>query len=1079
MDYPTYLNSLIVNQKFGSERTHYPALKQLLDHPNQEIEAAIEETGNKAGIPDFTVRKRGLLLGYVEAKELGSHLDKAEKTPQLTRYREAFSNLILTNYLEFRWYVNGKRRTKVCLGTFTNKIITPVSDTNPLTQLLEGFLHYTGEVIHTPEDLAQQMARLTKAIKYAMEEGLKVTSKTGELQQLKRGFQEVLLPDLADKDFADMYAQTLSYGLFAARVSHAQNPQGYPFDRATASLYIPATNPFLKRLFNIVMETDALSQINWAIDDLVQLLSQVNMTSILEDFGRQTRQEDPVVHFYETFLAAYDKALRKSRGVYYTPEPVVSFIVRSVDLILKEKFNLPLGLADNTADPITQKPRVQILDPATGTGTFIYSVINQIYQNLESMGLGSCWNEYVSEQLLTRLFGFELLMAPYSIAHLKLGLQLESLGYQFTKQQRLGIYLTNTLDEALKKSDILFGQFVANEANDAASIKQDLPIMVVLGNPPYSVSSQNASKRKRVVNQEEKYLADIKYTGQDWNKIYKVGKPGKTITELTHIGELLERYKGRVRLEGERNIQPLDDDYIKFIRFAHHRIETTGYGVLGFVTNHSYINGLIHRGMREELLKNFDEIYVMDLHGNSLLQKTSPDGSLDQNVFDIQQGVAIFIAVKYDNNRVSDNQINNQQNSDCKVFSFDLWGSRQSKYEFLNKTHIHSVDWTKLNISKPNYFFTGQDFDTFDRMSEYQKYWSIKDIFSVYSNVVETGKDEHLIAFKISQIKNIIEIFSDSKTTNDYISKVYKIPDSSGWNFYTQRSLIVKDGLQENLITPIFYRPFDIRFTYYHSILRRMQEKVLKNMLNENLGLLAMRQVAIGDKQYTHFGISNTIVDNRSFYSNRGRPCIFPLYIYPDTENNQGNLFTERTPNLSSDFLATIKQKLGYYPTPEAIFYYAYAIFHSPTYRQRYAEFLKIDFPRLPLTSNDQLFQELSKQGEELVNLHLMKSNRLHTLITQYQGEGDNQVTQVKYNSNQQRIYINPTRYFQGINPQVWKFKIGGYQVLDKWLKDRKKAKITLSFNDIVHYQKMIVALNQTIQIMTKIDTIIPRFPIE
>ena len=419
----------------------------------------------------------------------------------------------------------------------------------------------------------------------------------------------MLLPDLSDPDFSDMYAQTISYGLFAARVGHAQNSGGEAFTRRTAGTYIPATNPFLKRLFNTIVETDAVSKIDWAIDDLVLLLSKVDMGSILEDFGRRTRQEDPVVHFYETFLAAYNAALRKSRGVYYTPEPVVSFIVRSLDAILKEKFDLPLGLADNTRDPVTNKPRVQILDPATGTGTFLYEVVKQIYRNLEEMGMANQWDSYVSENLLDRLFGFELLMAPYAIAHLKLGLQLQELGYKFKGKQRLGIYLTNTLDEALKKSEILFGQFVAQEANEASVIKRDTPVMVIVGNPPYSYQSTN--------------------TG-DW------------------ISGLVRDY---YQVDGlpldERNPKGLQDDYVKFIRFGQWRIDRTGSGILAFITNHGYLDNPTFRGMRQSLDKTFDEIYIMDLHGNSKKKEVAPDGSPDKNVFDIQQGVAVAIMVKY------------------------------------------------------------------------------------------------------------------------------------------------------------------------------------------------------------------------------------------------------------------------------------------------------------------------------------------------------------------------------------------------------------------------------------------------
>lgn len=608
ISFDSYLQSIQKNRQKGSERSHYPALKALLDDPANGIDAVIEEKGNKAGIPDFTVKRRDLLVGYVEAKDVGLDLNSIEKTEQLQRYLESFPNLVLTNYLEFRWYVNGKRRLKQVL-TDINDSTLQVKNTEKIAALLDQFLNYTGEIISNPENLAQQMARLTKAIRLATITALSQEENKGELHQLKQGFSEVLLPQLTDPDFADMYAQTISYGLFAARVGHAQNPGDEGFTRRTAGTYIPATNPFLKRLFNTIVETDAVSQIDWAIDDLVQLLAQVDMGSILENFGQRTRQDDPVVHFYETFLAAYNKALRKSRGVYYTPEPVVSFIVRSVDAILKERFDLPLGLADNAKDPKTQKPRVQILDPATGTGTFLYEVIKQIYRNLEDIGMANQWDSYVEENLLNRLFGFELLMAPYAIAHLKLGLALQELGYQFKGKQRLGIYLTNTLDEALKKSEILFGQFVAQEANEAATVKRDVPVMVVLGNPPYSGHSANKSE----------WIAGLVH-----DYYYVDGLP-----------------------LGENNPKYLQDDYVKFIRFGQWRIDRTGSGIMALITNHGYLDNPTFRGMRQSLEKTFDEIYLMDLHGNSKKKEVAPDGSPDKNVFDIQQGVAVAIMVKY------------------------------------------------------------------------------------------------------------------------------------------------------------------------------------------------------------------------------------------------------------------------------------------------------------------------------------------------------------------------------------------------------------------------------------------------
>ncbi|MBE9010977.1 N-6 DNA methylase, partial [Pseudanabaenaceae cyanobacterium LEGE 13415] len=816
--FDAYLKSIQKNLQKGSERSHYPALKELLDDSDQSIDAVIEEKGNKAGIPDFTVKRRELLIGYVEAKDVGTDLDQIEKTEQLKRYLEAFPNLVLTNYLEFRWYVNGKRRQKeIFVDRTGNKL--QARGTDKIAALLDQFLNYTGEIINSPEELATQMARLTKAIRLATATALESEEAQGELHQLKQGFSEVLLPDLNDSDFADMYAQTISYGLFAARVGHAQNPGGDSFTRRTAGTYIPATNPFLKRLFNTIVETDVISQIDWAIDDLVQVLSQVDMGSILENFGRRTRQEDPVVHFYETFLAAYNSALRKSRGVYYTPEPVVSFIVRSIDAILKDRFDLPLGLADNTKDPVTQKPRVQILDPATGTGTFLYEVVKQIYRNLEEIGMANQWDSYVKENLLNRLFGFELLMAPYAIAHLKLGLELQELGYQFQGKQRLGVYLTNTLDQAIKQAEVLFGSVIAKEANDAAEIKRDAPIMIILGNPPYSVSSQNASKRERVAKANEKYLADIKYTGEVWDKIIKTTKKPQTITELTYIGELLERYKGRVRKEGERNISPLDNDYVKFICFAHHRIEQTGYGVVGYITANSYLNGLIHRGAREELLKTFDQVYIMDLHGKA--EQNCPDGSFDGNVFDIKEGVSILILVK-NNPSISESE-------GTKVYYYDLWGKRKDKYDFLTSATIESIEWQEIQPFSPNYFFAPKDFSLND---EYQNLVSVADIFALYKNGIQSGHDDFAISVEKTSLVSRLKDFYSAQISNEEIRMKFGLTDKAGWTFEEERRTAVAEGYDSALLQHYFYRPFDNHWIYFSKrILKRPVKEVMQHLI--------------------------------------------------------------------------------------------------------------------------------------------------------------------------------------------------------------------------------------------------------
>ncbi|MGD1713445.1 type ISP restriction/modification enzyme [Dapis sp. BLCC M172] len=1075
MQFNYYLQELEKNLEKGSERTHYPVLKNLIESAMLGINANIEETGNQAGIPDFTVRKNNNLLGYIEAKKIGESLEKIKSTDQLKRYLESAvgENLILTNYLDFRWYQEGKLKLETSLGKVKNQSIIPSDNLEKTAELIQSFLDYQEKVINNYNDLAQQMAAQTKVIRYSLSEALKIENEMGELTALKQVFQELLFPDLDNNSFADMYAQTITYGLFTARVGHAQNPGSSNFNRQTASIYISDKIPFLQGLFSTVIATDIVSKINWAIEILIEVLAKVDIGNILENFGRETRREDPVVHFYETFLAAYEVSLRKSRGVYYTPEPVVSFIVKAVNHILDKYFDLEYGFGSR---------KVTILDPATGTGTFLYRTIKQIYFNFEKYGANR-WNELLRDsQVLQRLYGFELLMTPYAIAHLKLGLLLETLGYRFEEKERLNIFLTNALDEGIKKSSLLFGEYISEEANQAAKVKEEKPIFVVLGNPPYSVSSQNVSKRKRRLEEDTKYLADVKYNGSTWEKVYKIGKAGKEITELTYIGELLERYKGRVRLEGEKNIQPLDDDYIKFIRFAHHQIEKTGHGVIGLITNHSYINGLIHRGMREELMKYFDSLYIMDLHGNSLLKETTPDGEVDENVFDIQQGVAILIAVREKSEPDAFSVVYKKRDRvklPADVFYFDLWGKREGKYQFLEDVNFQDVDWIKLKPSQPNFFFSPKNFDLSE---EYNEGWSVIDIFPVNSTGFTTHRDNFVIDFDRDKLLKRIQDFRDLSITDEQLSNRYDLKDTPNWKISAQRKLLANNLNWQTDLTTCLYRPFDKRFYYNNQYLvDRPRDEVMVNLQSENLALILCRQQK--EVGFRHCLVTENIGDGNciSIHS-RERSYYFPLYIYPDTESGQTNLFVEKKANLSSKFLTAIQEKLGYIPTPENIFYYAYAIFHSPTYRERYAEFLQIDFPRLPLTSNNQLFQELTTKGEALVNLHLLKNLPVfqpeEKITIDYIGDGKNLVKEIRYDSTNEKIWINKNCYFTGVSQKVWEFKIGSYQVLDKWLKDRKKANRELSDEEIDRYQKIIVALRETRKIMTQIDKILPSFPL-
>ncbi|MFN9617713.1 MAG: N-6 DNA methylase, partial [Dolichospermum sp.] len=640
----------------ATEHSYRPALKKLMESLDSGIQAINEPKRIACGAPDFVIKNGVLDVGHIEAKDIGVSLKKAEKTAQMGRYFQALGNLILTDYLEFRWYVQGELKLSAALGTIdkNKKIKVDQEGMQEVDQLLQQFLLAKVPQITTPKDLAKRMASLAQLMRDAIKTALNDVDKGGTLREQLESFQRVLIKDLTVEQFADMYAQTICYGLFAARCN-TDNVQ--TFSRETAAFKLPKTNPFLRSIFGQIAGPDLDDRISWAVDNLARILQQTEMAEILKNFGKRTRTEDPVVHFYETFLAEYDPKMRESRGVYYTPEPVVNYIVKSVDYILKHKFNISKGLADSKkikvpnpkGEGTMETHQVLILDPAVGTGTFIHNVIDFIYDKFKNQR--GMWSSYVSQHLLPRLFGFELLMAPYTVAHIKLVLQLQELGYDFSSEERLRIYLTNTLQEAFQLEDqmVSFGYRIKQEAEAAKLIKQENPVMVILGNPPYSGHSVNTGDWIKNLLKGE----DSIYNCETGNYFQVDGKP-----------------------LGEKNPKWLNDDYVKFIRFSQWRIEKTGYGILAFITNHGYLDNPTFRGMRQSLMETFDEIYVLDLHGNSKKKEVCPDGSADQNVFDIQQGVAIGFFIKYQN-KEHENKEQNSQKQLATVYHANLWGSRE------------------------------------------------------------------------------------------------------------------------------------------------------------------------------------------------------------------------------------------------------------------------------------------------------------------------------------------------------------------------------------------------------------------
>jgi len=714
-----------------------------------------------------------------------------------------------------------------------------------------------------------------------------------------------------------------------------------------------------------------------------------------------------------------------------------------VDYLLKTRFNLSWGLADSS---------VKVLDPAAGTGTFLFYVILKIYEEVVMNRKQAGQWKQKSKELLSRIFGFELLIAPYVVSHLKLALLLKELGARLEgRDERLQVYLTNTLEEGVTRAEQLagLGHYIAEEASDAAFVKKQQDIMVVLGNPPYSGHSANAS-------------------------VDKDGKPN-------FIGKLLREYyfvDGAPL--GERNPKWLQDDYVKFIRFGEWRIDKTGHGILAFITNHSYLDNPTFRGMHQHLMSTFDEIYVLDLHGNSKKKEKAPDGGKDENIFDIQQGVAIIIAIKN-----PANSHKSKEPSTSKVNHANLWGVREKKYAILQNSDLNDIEWKELQPEKPFYLFMPQDKDL---QSEYEQGWKVTDIFPITSLGTTTARDEFAVTFDKATLQKKIADFIGKEETDSQLLQKYHLHDTRDWKIAESRKRL-RTQYHDNRLRKFSYRPFDTRWTYHDlAILELDRRDVLGHFYFENLGLVTLRRTRSQDNwNFTLVGEHPT---DKSYITSLDNAYVFPLYLYTTPEETADTLFaqqqTTRNPNFAPAFISAFSEKLGLQFIqdgmgelkntfgPEDVFYYTYAVFYCPTYRTRYAEFLKIDFPRLPLTSDKALFAELVAKGKELVELHLLKSSKVDDFITTYPEAGDNKVEKVAYVDG--KVHINAKQYFGELPSGVWNFKVGGYQVCEKWLKDRKGR--TLSSEDITHYQRVVVALKETVRLMEEIDQAIPSWPL-
>ena len=1034
--FETYLHALAKTyaRGEGTEHSGRGALENLLSafagRADRKLKVQHEpKRQDDKGAPDFRISKSGQIIGYIENKKIGERLSAILKTEQIKKYRALSENLILTNYLDFIW-IEGDKTHEVASLAHESEIDSAKPRLKPenvkaVEKLLTGFFSTPPQGIGQVDKLATALAVRSQMLRNFLGEELvrqEREHKEGRLFGLYGVFKEQVFHELTLKEFADAFAQTLSYGLFLAKL----NAELQTITLDNARQFVPGAFRLIRELVQFLdeLKSSEYREIRWVVEEILSIVNGLDIASIHEGLAFKSRRSisrklraqdeeewrlfsrDPFVFFYEPFLAKYDKEMKKSRGVYYTPPPIVNFIVRAVDDILKDKFGIADGLADYK--------RVTVLDFACGTGTFLLEVCQQIFANIGGAKAGKA-GLIVREHILKNLYGFEYLIAPYTVAHLKLSQFLKEQGHPLAGDERLQVFLTNTLEPIAPQANLLLPAVTA-EVKAAQEVKEK-PILVITGNPPYSGHSRNKGKW---------ITASI--------AAYREGFP-----------ELSKPAQGKW----------LQDDYVKFIRFAQMKMDAVEEGIVGIITNHSWLDNPTFKGMRKSLMATFNQIYALDLHGNAKKKERAPDGSDDQNVFDIEQGVAISIFIK-------------KPGIEQSIWHADTWGMRFAKYQLVMDKSVSNLAWTRVHPNAPDWLFKPRNAE---RHLEYQGYWSMRDIFDPSGDpapgVVSTH-DKFAISFTREEAVGKVTRFLATSGENE-ARGIWKLCSQEQWSYERAKAELPLVDLRVATVE-ILYQPFDSRWTIWdRNVAVHRRERIMRHMFHENIAINVIRKMDIGG-EWSHVLASDRPISHHAV-SSKEVNFIFPAYLYDEVAGN-GPAEVEKLPraheNLSLAFRAFLDARYDHHYTPEEILGYIYAVLHAPGYRSRYAEILRIDFPRIPFAEAKTDFDALAKLGSALVGAHLLRLALPRNLAV-YHGKGNHQIEAMRYSPQEQAIWINKTQNFSPVPEDVWNFHIGGYQVLDKYLKSRKAR--TLSLDEIDHVSAVAGVLAFTIAQMAMIDT--------
>ncbi|EJB61130.1 putative adenine specific DNA methyltransferase 1 [Helicobacter pylori Hp H-42] len=1019
----------------SNELTHRPSLYNLLDslkdNFNKEFKIEHEPKRERGSQPDFRISYQGLNIGYIENKRVGTDLNQLLKSDQILKYLELNPNLMLTDYLNFVWVGKGENnkpstKRKISISSLEE---LPKLKPNPQTErdlieLFKGFFNHEAAPITNAKDFANALSAPTRYLKDALiqyQEDMQVSS-------IFKNFKEYLYEELSFEDFSDAFAQTLTYSLFIAKLNH-------PFEKIDLNNVrssIPKNFAVIREMADFLKKLDAIKEIQWLLNEILSSINHVDMDSIVKDLNDD---KDPYLHFYETFLSAYDPKLREKKGVYYTPDSVVKFIINALDSLLETHFkDAPLGLKS-----ALDNENIKLLDFATGTGTFLLEAFRKALEVRKTSDGGTSTKEDKYQNLLKQFYGFEYLIAPYAIAHLNLSQTFkEEFKKPLKENDALKIILTNTL---IQPSEIVayrgLNPIFEKELSNAQEIKKNENILIITGNPPYSGASENKGlfewEVKATYGIEPEFQTieiekNVKLTDkiQTLLKNIQKQKESGSKNDLKKLKSLHSKYK----LQKEKNPKWLLDDYVKFMRFAQNKIELLGHGLFGFISNNAFLDNPTFRGLRRSLLECYDELYILNLHGNARKKEETPQGAKDENVFNIMQGVSINLFVK------------KAQTTKPKIFYYDVYGERAEKYAFLAQNDLDSINWLELAPREPFYLLIPQETPL---LEEYEQGFSVQDMFQISSVGIVTGKDKIFIANNTESLKEQV-----LKYCNEF---------------------------NEQCVKDIHYRPFDIRKVYYDTKkLERARENTFKHMLpppptnpkapnqtRKNVALNTPRQLKNNDKSWTQCFISSSINDQGLSSGGNGAGVNYPLYQFKHPN------YTE---NFTPEFRSFIDKHYSHHFEPLEVLGYIYALLYSPNYRKRYEYFLKADYPKILFTNNKDLFRALSLLGIELIGLHVLNKESLNHSFEKlkdatigescYKEAHDRNpiIKKPSHNEPEQRLYINHSAYFRGVSEEIYNYMIGGYGVLDKYLKSHKNESCTFD-----HVTNIIKVIARTIEI--------------